>query len=128
MIRDEFKQKQKQDFSSREIKKIRKLGERAFYVSSINKIKQSIKIVNFSTVLIAISCILPFVLLLDAILFSVQEIGVYVTFFIICLVYILSILWFIVTLPSLKKKANKYQEKLKKLSFKEVNKYKSINI
>ncbi len=126
MIRDEYKQKKKQDYSSREIKKIRKLGERAFYISSINKIKQNIKLFNFSCILAIFCCLLPFIQLLDSILFTPQErVNGYIAFAILCLIYILIIIWFTVILPSLKKKFKKYQNKLQELSIKEVNKFKN---
>ena len=126
MIRDEYKQKKKQDYSSREIKKIRKLGERAFYISSINKIKQNIKLFNFSGILAIFCCFVPFIQLLDSILFTPQErVNGYITFAILCLVYIWTIVWFAVILPSLKKKCKKYQNKLQELSIKEVNKFKN---
>ncbi len=128
MIRDEFKQKKKQDFSSREIKKIRKLGERAFYISSINKLKQNIKLFNFSTILGIVVCIFPFLILLDSILFSKQErINGYVSFAVISLIYVWAIIWYAFILPSLRRKTKKYQNKLKELSEKEVNKYKSYH-
>ena len=48
MIRDEFKsQQQKKKLTEKDLSKIRKMGERAYYTSSISKMKDTIKSMKF---------------------------------------------------------------------------------
>ncbi len=125
MIRDEFNKKKQEKLSSREIKKIRKLGERAYYVSSVNKLKDNIRLLNFSAIIGIIFCALPILYLADAAFFVKQEtINALVGFIAVSLVYVWALVWFLIMKPLMKKKLKKYQNKLQEISQKEVGKFK----
>ncbi len=125
MIRDEFNKKKEENLSSKEVKKIRQLGERAYYVSSVNKIKQSIKLINFSAILGVVCCMYPLIQLLDIVIFVPQENAkALISFIVVSLVYVMALVWFIFINPYLKRKLKNYQDKLKELSLREVQKYK----
>ncbi len=127
MIRDEFKQKKKEDLSSREIKQIRRLGERVFYSTSVNKIKDNIKLFDFSAIGGLITCIIPYIYIVDAVFFVEQQSSTaYVAFAILTAVLLFVLVWFTVCRPILKKNLKKYQSKLQEMSNKEVNKYKNL--
>ncbi|MBQ9782660.1 MAG: hypothetical protein IJW26_05745 [Clostridia bacterium] len=125
MIRDEFNKKKQENLSSKEIKQIRKLGERAYYVSSVNKLKDNIRLFNFSTLLGIIFCAVPLVYLIDATFFIKQDtVKALIGFIAVCLVYLWALVWFVIVKPIMKNKLKKYQNKLQEITQKEVQKFK----
>ncbi len=124
MIRDEFKQNQQENLSSREIKQIRKLGERAFYISSVNKLKDYLRLINFSTILGIILCVFPFVNLFEIVFLTSQDSHKsLIAFIFVSLFYLWAILWYALVRPLIKRKYKKYQQKLKEISNKEISRY-----
>ena len=128
MIRDDFKKQQGNKVTSKEMDKIRKMGERQYYSSSLVKLKDMVKAFNFTNTLTLIICFLPLAMLVVSIIADASTLGVleWVCFGLLSLIMIWVILWFLVIKGSTLKKIERYQEKLKEINEKEMQKQKAI--
>ena len=128
MIRDEFIKQQKEDsLSSKEIQKIRAMGERVFYTTQINKIISYTKVLNFSCIIVAIMVVLTSIPLILGYLanYAFSESVLVPT--IIVVAFALAVLgWFFVIKPNWKKKLKKYQTALETLREQDIQKQKNI--
>ena len=128
MIRDEFIKQQKEDsLSSKEIQKIRAMGERVFYTTQINKIISYTKVLNFSCIIVAIMVVLTSIPLILGYLanYAFSESVLVPT--IIVVAFALAVLgWFFVLKPVWKKKLKKYQTALEAVREKDIQKQKNI--
>ena len=128
MIRDEFiKQQKEESLSSKEIQKIRAMGERAFYTTQINKILNYTKVLNFSCIIVAIMVVLTSVPLILGYLANYAFSSSVLVPTIIVVAFALAVLgWFFVLKPSWKKKLKKYQTALEILREQDIQKQKNI--
>ena len=128
MIRDEFiKQQKEENLSSKEIQKIRAMGERVFYTTQINKILNYTKALNFSCIIVAVMLVLTSVpLILGYIANYAFSESVLVPTIIVVAFTLAVIGWFFVLKPSWKKKLKKYQAALEAVREKEAQKQKAI--
>lgn len=130
MIRDEFIKEQKtKHLSTKELKKIHDMGERAYYASSITKIDGLIKSMNFSTVFTIIcAALITAVVVLSVIatkkLFDGWQ--SYLTFFTGVALYIWTGVWYLLWRPALRRKSERYKATIKALAEKEMEKQRSI--
>ncbi len=128
MIRDEFiKQQKEESLSSKEIQKIRAMGERAFYTTQINNIMTISRVLNFSCVVLAVMLVMTATPL---VLGYIAEDGfsgsVLVPTIIVCVLSLLVLGWFFVLRPLWKKKLKKYQTALESVREKQLQKQKTI--
>ncbi len=128
MIRDEFiKQQKEESLSSKEIQKIRAMGERAFYTTQINKILNYTKVLNFSCIIVAIMVVLTSVPLILGYLANYAFSSSVLVPTIIVVAFALAVLgWFFVIKPNWKKKLKKYQTALETLREQDIQKQKNI--
>lgn len=130
MIRDEFKNLQKNEkLSTKEIEGIRRLGERSYYTTEINKILMNKKSITFSTwftfvfgIAITVIVIVYAVVRLQFLFELLGIIGLTVAI----LTNTWTVLWFFVFKKNFDKKIEYYRQKLKELKIKEMKKQKSI--
>ena len=128
MIRDEFKQQQDKDLSLKDVVGIRNMGERAYYISTLNKTNALIKNLNFTT----ISMMVMSVILTALLVFVGIEMGIgsswYSIFGLIfdIAIWLWSIVWLVVYRPYLKRKLHKFQNYMDKFTNREIAKQKSI--
>ncbi len=128
MIRDEFKQQQDKDLSLKDVVGIRNMGERAYYISTLNKTNALIKNLNFTT----ISMMVMSVILTALLVFVGIEMGIgsswYSIFGLIfdIAIWLWSIVWLVVYRPYLKRKLHKFQDYMDKFTNREITKQKSI--
>lgn len=130
MIRDEFKNLQKNEkLSTKEIEGIRRLGERSYYTTEINKILMNKKSITFSTwftfvfgIAITVIVIVYAVVRLQFLFELLGIIGLTVAI----LTNTWTVLWFFVFKKNFDKKIEYYRQKLKELKIKEMEKQKSI--
>lgn len=128
MIRDEFKQQQDKDLSLKDVVGIRNMGERAYYISTLNKTNALIKNLNFTT----ISMMVMSVILTALLVFVGIEMGIgsswYSIFGLIfdIAIWLWSIVWLVVYRPYLKRKLHKFQNYMDKFTNREITKQKSI--
>lgn len=128
MIRDEFKQQQDKDLSLKDVVGIRNMGERAYYISTLNKTNALIKNLNFTT----ISMMVMSVILTALLVFVGIEMGIgsswYSIFGLIfdIAIWLWSIVWLVVYRPYLKRKLHKFQNYMDKFTNREIIKQKSI--
>ena len=130
MIRDEFKKQQKKKkLSEKDLMKIRSMGERAFYTSSITKMKNNIKGMNFFLVFaLVFAIILTATMALILFYFKGFNGNVYnVVTFIICIFLWLYILgWLFILKPYYLKRTDTYIGYVKELTDKEMEKQQAI--
>ena len=128
MIRDEFiKQQKEESLSSKEIQKIRAMGERAFYTMQINKILNYTKVLNFSCIIVAIMVVLTSIPLILGYLANYAFSSSVLVPTIIVVAFALAVLgWFFVHKPSWKKKLKKYQTALEIIREQDIQKQKNI--
>lgn len=128
MIRDEFKQQQDKDLSLKDVVGIRNMGERAYYISTLNKTNALIKNLNFTT----ISMMVMSVILTALLVFVGIEMGIgsswYSIFGLIfdIAIWLWSIVWLVVYRPYLKRKLHKFQDYMDNFTNREIAKQKSI--
>ncbi|MBO5713177.1 MAG: hypothetical protein J6R88_03155 [Clostridia bacterium] len=103
--------------SLREEEKIKQLGARSYYSSRIMKLRDGIKVFNFSGIIMMLTSILMIGLVLLTYLFSDGaldvEFYIYVAFAVIMVAY--SLACYVVFIPLSKKNINKYTELIAKL-------------
>ena len=128
MIRDEFKQQQDKDLSLKDVVGIRNMGERAYYISTLNKTNALIKNLHFTT----ISMMVMSVILTALLVFVGIEMGIgsswYSIFGLIfdIAIWLWSIVWLVVYRPYLKRKLHKFQDYMDNFTNREIAKQKSI--
>ena len=114
MIRDEFlKQQQEKNLSSKEMDRIRKMGERSFYTGEVNRLTNLKKTFNLSSIIVGVLLVLVTAVMLIAWIAT----GVFVKSFILPLAivvafWVLLLGWFIFFRPSVNKKIEKYKQAL----------------
>ncbi len=128
MIRDEFiKQQKEKQLSTKEMQKIRAVGERVFYTTQVNNIITYSKVLNFSCIILAVMLVITATPL---ILGYIAEEGfsgsVLVPTIIVAIFSLLLLSWFFVIRPLWKKKLKKYQTALEVVREKEIQKQKAI--
>lgn len=133
MIRDEYlKQKKEKGLSAKEMVKLREVGERAFYGNRIKDLMQTVKVLNFSLIMVGV-----FILL--GVLMVIYSISLENKFTSDLIIPIIATVLFLVAefivlfgvLPSKKKKIIKYKERIEELRVAQIKKqeaiYKSMN-
>ncbi|MBR3804435.1 MAG: hypothetical protein IKJ14_03750 [Clostridia bacterium] len=114
MIRDEFlKQQQEKNLSSKEMDRIRKMGDRSFYTGEVNRLTNLKKTFNLSSIIVGVLLVLVTAVMLIAWIAT----GVFVKSFILPLAvvvgfWVLLLGWFIFFRPSVNKKIEKYKQAL----------------
>jgi ABC-type siderophore export system fused ATPase/permease subunit len=133
MIRDEFlKQQKDKSLSTKDIAKIRKIGERAFYSNQIRDIELKLTAFKFSLVVIGIFILLGIggiilILLEDKTFTNELIIPIVVT----ALFVLAEIIVLVFSIPKLKRKMQRAKQKVEELRQEQIKKqqaiYKSIN-
>ena len=116
MIRDEFIKKQNEaNLSPKEMDKIRKVGERVFYTTEINKIINYTKVFNFSFIIVAVMVLIILVPIILA--YFVEGFSTNLLFYTLIVAFFLIIVlgWFLIFRPRGKKKIAKYKAELERL-------------
>ena len=133
MIRDEYlKQKKEKGLSAKEMVKLREVGERAFYGNRIKDLMQTVKVLNFSIIMVGVFILLGVLM----VIYSISLENKFTSDLIIPIIAtaIFLVAEFIVlfgVLPSKKKKIIKYKERIEELRVAQIKKqeviYKSMN-
>ena len=132
MIRDEFvKQKNKDKLSPKQMADLRKLGERGFYMKTLNTFIEFDKMMNFTSLFVGVLLVLILIPMIIGIIAEGLTGKVLWLFLVFILFVIAMILWFTVFRPLNKKRIKKYADLLEGLRQKEIEKqnaiYKMIN-
>ena len=128
MIRDEFlKQRKDKNVSTKEMAKIRKMGERSFYTNEIAKLTNLRKTFNLSVCIVGVLLIIVTTIMLYAIIASrtfvqslILPLSVVSTF------WLLIISWLFIFKPQLKKKVAKYKVELDRIREESLQKQRKI--
>ena len=127
MIRDEFiKQQKEKSLSNREMEKIRKFGERAFYTTQINNIVNYSKVLNFSCIILAVMLVLPVFMLVVGFIADGFSSSVLLYTIIVAVILFAVLGWFFILKPMWKKKLVKYKNALEQVREKELQKQRQI--
>lgn len=127
MIRDEFiKQQKEKSLSNREMEKIRKFGERAFYTTQINNIVNYSKVLNFSCIILSIMLVLPVFMLVVGFIADGFSSSVLLYTIIVAVILFAVLGWFFILKPMWKKKLVKYKNALEQVREKELQKQRQI--
>lgn len=127
MIRDEFiKQQKEKNLSNREMEKIRKFGERAFYTTQINNIVNYSKVLNFSCIILAVMLVLPVFMLVVGYIADGFSSSVLLYTIIVAIILVAVLSWFFILKPFWKKKIVKYKKALEEVREKELQKQREI--
>ena len=130
MIRDEFKNQQtKKKLSEKDLMKIRTMGERAFYTSSISKMKDTIKSMKF---LIIFAWVFAVIISISMAIILVYYKGFNghtsnVISFVTCIVlWLLILAWYFIIKPRYEKRIVLFSAYVKELTDKEMAKQQAI--
>ena len=116
MIRDEFIKKQNEaNLSPKEMDKIRKVGERVFYTTEINKIINYSKVFNFSFIIVAVMVLIILVPIILAYFVEGFSTNLLLYTLIVAFFLIIVLGWFLIFRPRGKKKIAKYKAELERL-------------
>ena len=116
MIRDEFiKQQNEANLSPKEMDKIRKVGERVFYTTEINKIINYSKVFNFSFIIVAVMVLIILVPIILAYFVEGFSTNLLLYTLIVAFFLIIVLGWFLIFRPRGKKKIAKYKAELERL-------------
>jgi archaellum biogenesis protein FlaJ (TadC family) len=127
MIRDEFiKQQKEKSLSNREMEKIRKFGERAFYTTQINNIVNYSKVLNFSCIILSVMLVLPVFMLVVGFIADGFSSSVLLYTIIVAVILFAVLGWFFILKPMWKKKLVKYKNALEQVREKELQKQRQI--
>lgn len=127
MIRDEFiKQQKEKSLSNREMEKIRKFGERAFYTTQISNITNYSKVLNFSCIILAVMLVLPVFMLVVGYVTDGFSSSVLLYTIIVAIILLAVLGWFFILKPVWKKKVVKYKNALEEVREKELQKQRQI--
>lgn len=124
MIRDEFNKQSTKKISVKESEGIRKLGERGYYSSKIPKLRDRIKIMNFSSWFVFVIGVLMTIMLVITFIVKKDDLDVsfYVYSLLTALMLLFWFLWMFVFKFSVKRKIEKYQQALKEVTEKDASK------
>ncbi len=130
MIRDEYKKEQQQSgLTTKELKDIKNLGERAYYTTSITKMTATIKSLDFScSFSLVLSSIILVLIIIGAIINPktlLTVIGILGTIFTV-LMFSWCIVWYTVLKKHYTKKIEDYKLRIKELSEKDLRKKMSL--
>lgn len=128
MIRDEFKEQQEKKITSKEMKKIREMGDRAFYTSKISKLTDLSKAMKFSAWFSLIVSL--FIIAFAAIVFWAETTSDDMTLsyrgFLYgglgLLIFLFGFLWLVLFSHLNKKKIERYRIQLKEISERDLEK------
>ncbi len=128
MIRDEFiKQQQEKKLSAKALEKIRAIGERAYYVTEINKLSKLKRTLKFSAIVMCVlSAIVTLVLLIPLIMYRKLVADMITPCIILGAFWIVIILWFSLFSPLITKKIRAYTIEYDRVKASELNKQKTI--
>lgn len=128
MIRDEFIKQQKDGKTSlKAMQKIRSMGERAYYVTEINKLTNLKKSFNFSAIILGVLLAIVTVTLIVAfITYKTFVSEVIVPIIILAAFWIIFLLWFAVFTPLINKKIKYFTVQYEKIKKNEVERQKII--
>lgn len=128
MIRDEFlKQRKDKNVSTKEMAKIRKMGERSFYTNEIAKLTNLRKTFNLSVCIVGVLLIIVTTIMLYAIIASrtfVQSLILPLS--VVSAFWLLIISWLFIFKPQLKKKVAKYKVELDRIREESLQKQRKI--
>ena len=128
MIRDEFlKQQKDKKLSTKEMQKIRKVGERVFYTREINRITNYSKALTFSFIVVAVMLVIVALTLVIVMIgggkFTSEDTFTLIS---VAVMTLMLISWFCVFLPLGKKKVKRYKIALEDVREKESQRQKVI--
>lgn len=127
MIRDEFIKKQKgNNLSIKEMDKIRKVGERVFYTTQINKITNYTKSFNFSFIILAVMVVITAVPIILAYIVDGFSTTLFLYSLIVAFFLFVVLGWFFIFLPRGKKKIIKYKAELERIREKDAQRQRII--
>lgn len=128
MIRDEFiKQQKEKKLSAKALEKIRSMGERAYYVTEINKLSNLKKVLKFSAILmLVLSAIVTLVLLIPLIMYKKLVADMIAPSIILGVFWLVIILWFALFLPLINRKIRLYTKEYERVKLSDLNKQMSI--
>ncbi len=117
MIRDEFiKQQKDKKISTKEMAKIRRLGERPFYTNEIAKLTSLRKTINLSCIIVGILLVIVTAVMLIAIISTKTFVQSLIAPLIIVVAFWALILsWTFIIRPQVKKKVAKYNAELDRI-------------
>ncbi|MBR3864822.1 MAG: hypothetical protein IKJ19_06915 [Clostridia bacterium] len=119
MIRDEFKNADKKVIDKKANKKIKEMGERAYYAKKLSFYNDILKPVRFSTIFSLVSfCLLSALFLYSIIVTKPEKIEAWsiVLFVITGLTIIWSVVWFAILTPMIKRKTIFYKNEMMRLN------------
>ena len=119
MIRDEFKNADKKVIDKKANKKIKEMGERAYYAKKLSFYNEILKPVRFSTIFSLISFCLLSALFLYAIIVTKPETiepWSIVLFIVTGLTIVWSVVWFAFLVPMIKRKIAYYKSEMMRLN------------
>lgn len=128
MIRDEFiKQQNDKKISTKEMAKVRQMGERPFYTNEITKLTSLRKTINLSCIIVGILLAIVTVVMLVAIISTKTFVQSLIAPFIIVVAFwILILSWTFIFRPQLKKKVEKYNVELDRIREENLSKQRKI--
>lgn len=128
MIRDEFlKQQKEKNLSAKEIDKIRRMGERAFYTNEVARLSNLKRSVNLSAGIIGAGVLIITAVIIALIIIAKTFVSGLVAPVIILGVFWLIILsWYLVFLPITKKKLSKCKRELERVRNEDLEKHKKM--
>ncbi len=128
MIRDEFiKQQEEKKLSTKALEKIRVMGERAYYVTEINKLSNLKRVLKFSAIVMCVlSTIVTLMLLVPLIMYKKLVADMITPSIILGVFWIVIILWFSLFSPLITKKIRAYTVEYDRIKASELNKQKTI--
>lgn len=128
MIRDEFiKQKKEKKLSSRAMEKIRSMGERAYYVTEINKLSNLKRTCKFSAIVMLILLIVvTLTLLIPLIMYKKFVADMLTSVIILGVFWLIEILWLALFSPLITKKIRFCTVEYERVKNNEIAKQKNI--
>lgn len=128
MIRDEFiKQRKERDFSTKEMAKVRKMGERSFYTNEIAKLTNLRKTFNLSSWIIGVLLVIITAVILYAIIASKSFVqSLVLPVIIVSIFWVLILSWVLILRPTMKKKTERYKLELDRIRQESLEKQRKI--
>ena len=128
MIRDEFiKQRKEKKLSARVMEKIRTMGERAYYVTEMNKLTNLKKTLNFSMILLGVlSGIVTLTMLIPFMIYKKFVSDMVTPIIVLSVCWLIFALWYAVILPAINRKIRKYTAEYENVKQREIEKQKAI--
>ncbi len=128
MIRDEFiKQKKEKKLSAKAMEKIRAVGERAYYVTEINRLLELKRFFKFCVITIGILLVIvSLFLLIPLIQYKKFVSDMIVSTVILGVFWLVIILWFALFSPIITNKITRYTKEYDKIKQNDIIKQKNI--